>query len=358
MELYHKLDLALTRCGYPALDGVAGYQQIGSGAWHDAYLVQPPGTMPLVVRLRKAVIYGRSEQWDAQALHEDYAPVGLYYREANRCWPGICPGVYHYRIDPDLIFTLESYVPGAPLPLPNLSSEAASKIGASLAKFFRQMHERPAPLPGNGLVTWNGAQVSAASQQPWAAVWQARREKARRQLATLTGSSLEFDRDHLRQKLAEVLNGRHHAGEPAVLVNRNITPENLLVRDNTWVGLVDPVPLLDNGTYYAAWFTHCYRLFLPALSDAPRYRHHHFKDHAMTLNAVADGFETGYCQDDSALKQAMAWDEFLWALDLAYESYELVRQGMTPEMRLRRGDEPRVAATLTRSLRILEADKM
>lgn len=186
---------------------------------------------------------------------------------------------------------------------------------------------------------------------------QDRREKARRQLATLTHSSLEFDRDNLRQKLAEVLSSRNHAGEPVVLANRDITPENLLVRDKAWVGLVDPVPILDNGTYYAAWFTHCYRLLLLALSDAPRYEHHHFKEYATTLGTVADGFEISYTQDDSILRREMYQDEFLWALDLASESYELVSRGMTPEMRLRRGDETNVTATLRWSLGILEESK-
>lgn len=32
---------------------------------------------PLVVRLRKQVIYGREEAWNPAGFHADYAPVGL-----------------------------------------------------------------------------------------------------------------------------------------------------------------------------------------------------------------------------------------------------------------------------------------
>jgi hypothetical protein len=137
------------------------------------------------------------------------------------------------------------------------------------------MHQRPAPLPGHGLESWQTGPVAATSSEPATAVWRKRRDEARRQLAALAASDLGFDRLLLRQKLATVLESRDHAGEPVVLANRDISPENLLVREGAWVGLVDPVPVLDNGTYYAAWFSHCYRLLLSALSPAPRYAHHH-----------------------------------------------------------------------------------
>jgi hypothetical protein len=73
------------------------------------------------------------------------------------------------------------------------------------------------------------------------------------------------------------------------------------------------------------------------------------------LAAIADGFEAGYVQGDNDLKLALRRDEFFWALDLAVESYELLQKGMTPEMRLRRGNKASVQAALACSLRTLEA---
>lgn len=47
-----------------------------------------------------------------------------------------------------------------------------------------------------------------------------------------------------------------------------------------------------------------------ALSDAPRYVHHNFKEHALTLSAIAEGFETSYTQGDVAHWQRVRQDEF------------------------------------------------
>jgi hypothetical protein len=177
------------------------------------------------------------------------------------------------------------------------------------------------------------------------------------QLATLACAPIEFDQDRVERKLEDALAGREHKGEPIVLANRDVSPENLLVRAGEWVGLVDPVPILENGTCYAAWFLHCYRLFLPLLGDAPRYARHQFHKHAGVLAAIADGFEAGYIQGDNDLKLALRLDEFFWTLDLAVESYELLQKGLTPEMRLRRGNEASVQAALACSLRTLEASQ-
>ena len=87
------------------------------------------------------------------------------------------------------------------------------------------------------------------------------------------------------------------------LVNRDITPENLLVHGERWMGLVDPVSLQDSGTYYAALFLHCYRLYLPVLSHAPRYAQHRFHKRTAMLAAIAYGYERGYAQADSGVRR-------------------------------------------------------
>jgi hypothetical protein len=355
LEVYDKINLALVRAGYSPLTSTGSCRLVGSGAWHDAYRVDTDAAPPLVVRLRKQVIYGRKEAWNEQRLHEDYAPVGLYYAAANRCRPGICPAVYLYRIDPDLIFSLESYLPGSPLALQCLSKRSAVKIGEAIGVFLRAMHAAPTPLPGHGLLTWKEGQVVTSSLESWSDVWASRHAKMRCQLATLAGAPLEFDRNRVERKLEDALSRRQHSREPVVLANRDVSPENLLDRAGEWVGLVDPVPILENGTFYAAWFLHCYRLFLLLLGDAPRYAPHKFHKHADVLAAIADGFEAGYVQGERVLKLALHLDEFLWALDLAFESYELLQKGMTQEMRLRRGNEVSVQAALTCCLRTLEA---
>ena len=185
MELHEKLSLALQRCGYPSLQTPGDYQHIGSGAWHDAYRVQQPGAEALVVRLRKPIIYGRQEPWEPTALHADYAPVGLYYEAANRCRPGTCPAIYHYDVGRDLVFTLESYIAGCPLPLSTLATRTAFDIGVSLGEFFQAMHERAAPLPGSGLLTWGEQGVCASSSDNEIVRWQRHEERVMQQVETL-----------------------------------------------------------------------------------------------------------------------------------------------------------------------------
>ena len=66
----------------------------------------------------------------------------------------MCPAVYHYRVEPDLVYTLESYVAGYPLSLQDLALPTAFAMGVSLGEFFHALHTRAAPLPGSGLLTW------------------------------------------------------------------------------------------------------------------------------------------------------------------------------------------------------------
>ena len=354
MALHEQLSLALTRSGYPPLAGATAYRQIGAGAWHDAYLVYPRGEVPLVVRLRKQIVYGREAARDAASLHADYAPVGLYYQTANRRWPGKCPAVYHYRTDADLVYTLESYVPGQPLPLPDLSLHAAHAIGVSIGEFFRVMHLQDAPLPGSGLLTWDGHGVCASLPHTREAMWQERTTEKCQQAEALDQAALGLAPSSLQCRAAEALAGLAEQAEPLTLVNRDITPENLLADGGRWVGLIDPIPLQDSGIYYAALFLYGYRLHLPAMSQAPRYARHGFQAHAAILAAIADGYAASYAQGNTGVRRLLQMAEWLWTLELAYESYVLLRDGLNDEMRVRRGDEANVRATLARGLHALE----
>ncbi len=353
MKLHEKLTLALQRFGYPPLQAPNDYQAIGSGAWHDAYRVQPPGAEAMVVRLRKPVIYGRQERWDAAELHADYAPVGVYYEAANQCRPGTCPSIYYYDIGPDLIFTLESYVADHPLSVSTLTHPVAFAIGESLGAFFQAMHELAPPLPGSGRLTWGEQGVCAASSDHMMARWQRREERAMRQVETLERAMLGVSREVLWGGAVEALACLREESASMALVNRDITPENLIAQGDAWSGLVDPVPMQESGTYYAAFFLHCYRRYLPALGHAPRYQRHRFHEHATIMATIAAGYEAGYSQSRRDMRQRLRWGEWLWTLDMACDSYALTQRGLSREKRLRHGDEANVTATLALSLRTL-----
>ncbi len=155
-----RLDAALELCGYPPLSRLPPPRRIGHGAWYDAWLVAPPGGEPLVVRLRKAVIYGGREEFDERLLRSEYAAVGLYYRQANRCRPGACPATYRFHVAPGLTFTIESYL-GEPVALDRLSQAGAFGYGEEAGRFFRAMHDVPPEIVGFGEPLWRGDEGGA-----------------------------------------------------------------------------------------------------------------------------------------------------------------------------------------------------
>ncbi len=141
--------------------------------------------------------------------------------------------------------------------------------------------------------------------------------------------------------------------EAVALVNGDVTPENLLARGERFGGLIDPVPLLHNGTRYAACFVFCYRFLLPALADAPR-----FDRPAPTLAAIADGYVEGYAGRDDALRRDLEAEYFPWALGIADENLRALGAEPSEGRRLRAGSEAAIGARLTCCLHELERTRL
>jgi hypothetical protein len=299
MDLRRQLDLALRRCGFAPLQAASAYRRIGWGAWHDAYLATLRDGEQLVVRLRKKLIYGRHEQFDEQALREEYASVGAYYAHANKVWPGVCPAIYAYHIQPDLSDTIESYM-GAAIDLASLSATAAFDYGQQLGALFRAIHAQPPPIDGFGELIWREGRLIGCQPRDLAAIWHADIARTQSQLERLLASGLSFDRSAVRSVVEAALAQRSFVAEPVALVNRDVTPENMLLRLNGAAALIDPVPLLHNPTRYASLLCFCYTFLLPALSTAPRYARHQFQRHAPPMAAIAEGYVDGYTQDTTA----------------------------------------------------------
>ncbi len=242
------------------------------------------------------MIYGGREEFDERLLRSEYAAVGLYYRQANRCRPGACPATYRFHVAPGLTFTIESYL-GEPVALDRLSPAGAFGYGEEAGRFFRAMHDVPPEIVGFGEPLWRGDESGALvgeGGRPLEAIWREERAAFRERFERPGASDLPFDRAGVERKLSAALERRAFDREAVALVNGDVTPENLLARGERFGGLIDPVPLLHNGTRYAACFVFCYRFLLPALADAPRYARHRFDRHAPTLAAIADGYVEGY----------------------------------------------------------------
>jgi hypothetical protein len=354
MKLYHKLSQALEHSGLPPLKRPTAYRKIGSGAWHDAYLVHPARGERLVIRLRKQIIYGRQEAYDEQYLREDYEPVGLYYRLANRCRPGVCPAVYTYDLNPDLTFTVESYM-GRSLALAKLTIKQARAYGQQVGYFFRAMHQLRPSLSGFGYLVWNRTGLQAEKSRSVADIWRAEVETLWQQFDELGRADLSFERTAVKRKLNQALAGRAFEAEPVVLVNRDVSPENLIARRRNFVGLVDPVPLLHNALRYASFFVYCYQSYLPNLYNAPRYARHQFQRYRSVMAALADGYVDGYTQGDDRIEENLRLEYYIWALQVAYENLQRLTAEPDSETLIRAGDKKAIAARLQRCLQELES---
>jgi hypothetical protein len=350
--LHARLNAALAACGYPPLRDERSFRRLGAGAWHDAFRAITRDGQRLVVRLRKATIYGRQEPYDAAALHSDYAGVGVYYAAANACRPGTCPTRYRYAISPAFSCTVESYL-GPTLALDRLTVERAFAIGREIGATFRALHTCPAPCGGWGEMIWMPDGMRGEDTRPRAAIEEAEQAALRDGLARLVGAGLIAEPATARRRLDAALARRAERDEPPALVNGDITPENIIVRRGRLAGLVDPVPRIGGALRYAAFFPLCYRLYLPALHDAPRYARHRYDRVAPIMARLADGYTEGYVNGDASLASDLRAEYWLWLLDIAVDAQTALEAPMTEERRIRTGGYGPIARRLREFVRAL-----
>jgi hypothetical protein len=352
---HERLAAALAACDYPPLRDRRAFRRLGAGAWHDAYRVITADGQRLVARLRKATPYGRQEPYDEAMLRSDYAGVGVYYAAANASQPGVCPIGYRYAISPALSCTVESYL-GPTLALNRITPDRTFTIGREIGAFFRALHARPAPYGGWDELIWTTDGVRGEDMRPRADIETAEQATYRDSFARLVTAGVLDDPTGLERTLDAALARRKERHEPPALVNSDITPENIIVRRGRFVGLIDPVPRIGSGIRYAAFFSLCYRHYLPALHDAPRYARHGYDRLAPIMAQIADGYLTGYVPDgDATLLRDLQLEEWLWVLDLAITAHDALHAPMTEERRIRTGGYGPIARRLRQFVRELAA---
>lgn len=67
--------------------GVKQASFLGEGAWHYAWQVCKEEKI-LVLRIPKAIAYGKSVTFDEEALKAEYAGTELYYQSVNKAQKG------------------------------------------------------------------------------------------------------------------------------------------------------------------------------------------------------------------------------------------------------------------------------
>jgi hypothetical protein len=310
-----------------------------------------------MVRIRKPVGYGQPQSYAQKSgeWHAEYVSTSLYYMQANRATPGICPSVFLYHVSEEITCTVETYM-GERLNLESLDKTTARRMGRQIGNMMRVIHGKKSHIRGTGELAWDGANLygTVPARHPMLArkIDQSYQENI---LLALTEEGPSFDHGLVRSKLRAAHMLRND-NEPTVLINRDITPENLTVQRGGKVGIIDPYPYLGNGTRFAAWFIHCYRFLLPAYARTARYEKNQYQRFAPVLGEIAAGFERGYIQGDHELGTHIAAERWLWTLEQAYDDFDKLNQpnGLSEAKRYKHGEPPVIRARLKAALRALE----
>lgn len=102
--------MAFENSGYSSLQSRTNFQLLGEGALHEAYSVKLSGNHSLVVRFPKKQAYGKNVIFNCREMFSEYGGNGFYYQQANSVMPGICTEEYDFHVDPELTYTIESYM--------------------------------------------------------------------------------------------------------------------------------------------------------------------------------------------------------------------------------------------------------
>jgi hypothetical protein len=308
------------------------------------------------VRLRKEDAYGEPQLYEEHAneWHAEYVSTSLYYRQANRAQPGICPPVFLYHVSEELTCTIETYM-GERLDLNRLSETSAYRFGRQIGSMMRHVHAKKSHIPGSGELTWDGANLYGVSPRHQNMLTRKIEEAYNENILTaLTEQAPAFDHELVTDKLHAAQRLRN-VEEPVVLINRDVTPENLTVQKDNRIGIIDPYLYLGNGTRFAAWFIHCYRFLLPSYAHTERYRDNGYDQHADKLHMIADGFEHGYIQNDSRLARHICAERLLWALEQAYDDLERLTSPDLPRPQvIKHGEPPIIRRRLQKAIHTLE----
>lgn len=352
-----RLEQALRACGLPLSLSQNAFTYEGEGAWHEVYRVTVPQQAdPFIVRIRKPVAYGQPQHYSelANEWHAEYVSTSLYYMQANRAQPDICPSMFLYHVSEEITCTVESHM-GRRLDLSRLDHHSASTFGRQIGSMMRKMHQKKTHIPGAGELKWDGANLYGEQNRAQVAlnrkIEQSYNENILSQLAE---QHLNIDWHSIGRKL-DAAHLLRDIDEPIVLINRDITTENLTVQPNHHIGIIDPYPYLGNGTRFAAWFIHCYRFLLPAYAHTKRYRHNHYDRYADILGSIANGFEKGYTQGDPELATHLAAEQWLWTLEQAYDDLErLTNDNRSEKTIMKHGSHDVVHQRFTKTLHILD----
>jgi hypothetical protein len=338
-ETFDLIDFALTNSGLESLKDTTQVQYLGEGAWHQAFMVQLQSGSSVVIRFPKPEAYGKTIVFNENESYAEYAGTEAYYSLANRIKPGICPEFYHYHIEQDKTFTVESYA-GKAVKLENFTFMEAFQAGAELGEFFREMNGGKHGLKGFGYLKWNGASIEGQFQSSVSSFMKEENEEYITDFAAFIDKINGAVHTDALLQLEECMLNREIDESRVVLTNQDTSPENILLHADGGISLIDPVPILYSGDSLAGNFLNNYRTLFPAFFNSPRYARHQFDRFEDKLQTIADGFYEGYCNGDPDLKRRIKQEEFIKLTSLTASQFILSQSAeLTMEQRIRYGEK-------------------
>lgn len=349
-DVFRKVNLALENSGYSRLQSKTDYEPLGEGAWHEAYLAKLSKSHVLVIRFPKKKAYGKTVLFDRQELLSEYSGNGFYYRQANMIMPGICPEEYDFYVDPELTYTIESYM-GQSIELLVTDSFMGRDYGVQLGDFIRKMDDVKLDIAGFGHMRWKDGELEGVYKKDPLKFISDEKVEFQSEWARLRDAKLSFDHSSIQEKLSWCLENRSVSS--ISLTNQDTSPENLIIRDGR-IHLIDPRPVLYSGVASAGNHVNNYKTLFPTYYQAPRYMKNQFHKHREVLYALATGFEEGYTDGLVERKKALIIEQFLQLFSLCYANYEALQKEINTETYLRMGDKQAIESRLPIYLRELE----
>ncbi|GGP10925.1 hypothetical protein [Oceanobacillus neutriphilus] len=297
--------------------------KIGEGSWHTVYRIERQGEEDLALRVKKKTAYGHLQEYQESELITEYESTKIYYHYANACNDNLCPSYFDYYLDPSLVFTIESFMGKGTIQ--SLNQTEAFFTGEKAGYFFQEMHNQTPDIKGFGKLKWNGEKLEGSIQEEFERIWQDDNNFYISILDKLISSHLKFDVERITAKIDSIIEKRRNNPQKIALVNQDITPENIIMNTD-YTAIIDPLPRLDFDVKYAGYFVFCYKFLLPAYSNAPRYRHNSYSQHAAKLSEIADGFIKGYTNHDVNQIEQIMNEYTLWVLLEAYEHLEVLNE--------------------------------
>lgn len=350
MEMKQQIEAALEFKGM-SLDGLS-FSFLGEGAWYEAYLFSTKEQEASVIRFPKKISYGEPFVYDEQVLLAECAGRGFYYQQANRVVQGICPEDFTYHVQPEMTFTIESYS-GRTISLSETNPSQAFGLGRECGELFQGMNRSGLQMEGFGFLEWNEGKLVGCLQEELGQYWREDTEGYREQLEQLLNSGISMNADKVRGNLDEILHFRQQRLPKLTLTNRDVSPENIIVRDNS-LCLIDPFPLFYDGDVFAGNLLNNFNTLFPAYYRSPRYEKHQFHLYRDQLSGFAEGFLAGYAQGDKVLRYSVLAEEFLMLLDLVTDHVSLLKDQMNEGQVLRFGNRSAVEERIPGFIQKLE----